>query len=251
MLPYSVYPTIQLGPLTIHLWGVAVAIAFLTGLHFVLRDARKQHLSPDLIYDLAFIVIASSMVGGRILYVILNWKADNLNLIEAFKIWNGGLAFFGGFLAAVIAAAIYLRAKKLDFWVYADLVAPYIPLAHAIGRVGNILAGQQVGKLTSMPWGVFYQGAVRHHTAIYEMIGLLALFSIMMALRQRRHIRSQLFLAYLMMYSVLRFFIEFFRLDLTYIFGLTSAQIFCILLFIASGFLLGGSVKRALHPKGF
>jgi len=240
VIPYTPFPSIQLGPVTIYLWGIMVALGLSISLALTLADARKKRISEDIVYDVALVAIVSGFIGARILYLMLNWQADSLNLVKAFEIWKGGLAFFGGFIAGLASSAVYLHRKHLNFWQFADLVAPYIPLAHAFGRVGNIFAGQQVGKLTTEPWGVLFNSEIRHQTAAYEMIGLLALFAVMLKLKQHQRPRGQLFLAYVMMYCGLRFFIEFFRADLVYFLGLTSAQLIIILIFPTCAILLVG-----------
>jgi phosphatidylglycerol:prolipoprotein diacylglycerol transferase len=168
------------------------------------------------------------------------------DLLGFFNFWEGGLSWFGGFVGALIACAVYIRIKGLDFWGMADRLAPSIALGHAFGRLGCILGdGGHVGKLTTMPWGFEVNGEIRHVTAWYEMIGLLILFGVLMLTRKKflgTH-KGALFGLYLAGYGVIRFVSDFFRLDPTY-FGLTLAQYFCIAIFILGTGLIAMSLMR-------
>ena len=194
-----------------------------------------------------FILILAGIIGSRIMHVILYWEDYSGNLLRVFALWEGGLAFYGGFILAVICMIIYIRIKKLDFWKYADIVAPGLVIGHAIGRIGCYIAdGGHIGTATTMPWGVMYQGQLVHSTSIYSAVFLFALFGVLMYLRRKdiyMKIKGLLFLSYVLLYATGRFIIDIFRIDPAYL-GLTATQYGLIAAFIISAVIAAKKLKR-------
>ena len=245
-LPYHSFISWKLGPLTIQSYGMFVAIAFLAGIFLAVKEAKKRKINLEQVYDLSFYILIGGIIGARVAHVIEYWHNFD-GLIDIFKIWQGGLSFFGGFLGALLLAFVYIKAKKLDFWKYADLFTPALVLGHAIGRIGCILGdGGHVGKLTTMPWGFLVNGEVRHVTAYYSFVFLILLFVFLYKIKDRKFIKENtgsLFLIYLFTYSIGRVIIDLFRADPTYA-GLTITQWFLIVTFITSGYLLINKPKK-------
>ena len=240
-LPYHSFISWDIGAITIQSYGLMVALAFLAGLFLAVKEAKKRKLDEEIIYDLAFYILIGGIVGARIANVIQEWGYYSGNLAGIFKIWQGGLNFNGGFILASLLAYIYLKRKRLNFWLYMDTFAPSIAIGHAIGRIGCILGdGGHVGKLTNMPWGFLVNGEARHVTAWYELFFLIALFILLTAIKDKKKIKGKtgsLFLIYLSAYSVGRSVIDIFRADPTYL-GLTSMQWTAIPFFFISVYLL-------------
>ncbi|MBI2141937.1 prolipoprotein diacylglyceryl transferase [Candidatus Woesearchaeota archaeon] len=236
MLPYNTFSTIELGFLKLHVWGLFVALGFLAGIFLAAREAKRRKLDPEIIYDVAPWIILGSIIGARLVFLIENpWAVAGF--IDIISVWKGGMAFHGGFFGALIAGFIFVKKRKIHLWKYADAAAPSIAIGHAIGRVGCFVTGLHIGKETSVPWAVMYEGKLRHSTPLYELIALLGIFAALMWLRKRKlagSFDSFLFLAYVAMYSAVRFFIEFFRTDPVY-FGFTIAQYIVAVLFVGSG----------------
>jgi len=233
-LPYIYYPEINLGFFKVYTFGLIVAIAFLAGLWFSLREAKRKGISKEVVEGLVFYIMVGSIIGSRLLHVIIFWEDYSTNILSVFMLWEGGLAFYGGFLGAVIASFIYLRVKKLSFFKYADLLAPSIVLGHAIGRIACLVGdGGHVGKLTSLPFGVFVNGGLRHLTALYDFVNLIILFIILLFLRKKNFFTGFLFLFYICFYAFVRFLLDFLRTDPTF-YGLTATQWMAIPLFIIS-----------------
>lgn len=223
-LPYIYQPTIDLGFITIYTFGLVVAIAFLAGLWFSLREAKRKGINKSVVEGLVFYIMLGGIIGSRILHVFLDWSFYSKDFLSIFKLWDGGLTFYGGFIGAVIAAFIYMQNKKLKFFKYADLVTPAIALGHAIGRVACLVGdGGHVGKLTTMPFGVIFNGELRHLTALYSFVNLLFLFIILLYLRKKKLFIGFLFLFYLCYYAFTRFLIDLFRTDPAF-YGLTATQ---------------------------
>ena len=233
-LPYVYYPEINLGFLKIYTFGLIVAIAFLVGLLFSLREAKRRGISKDNVEGLVFYIILGGIIGSRLLHVLTFWDAYSGNLLSIFMLWEGGLAFYGGFLGALIASYAYLKAKNLSFFKYADLMAPYLALGHAIGRVACLIGdGGHVGKLTSLPFGVIVNGELRHLTALYDFVNLVILFLVLFYLRKKNFFTGFLFLFYVCYYAFTRFLLDFLRTDPTF-YGLTATQLAAIPIFFIS-----------------
>lgn len=242
MLPYHSFISWKLGPFTIQSYGLMMAIGFLVGIYLFARRFKTEN-GRETAYNLGIIIIIAGILGSRLLYVLQNPGMVS-GIIGFFSFWDGGLSWFGGFLGALIACAIYIRLKGLDFWDTADRLAPSIAIGHAFGRIGCILGdGGHVGKLTTMPWGFDVNGEIRHVTAWYELVGLLVLFGLLLLIGKRRWQKGFVFGAYMVGYGLIRFVSDFFRIDPTY-YGLTMAQYFCILLFLAgAGLMIAGALR--------
>lgn len=199
-----------------------LAIAFLVSVILARAAAKRQNINPDIIFGFAFVAFISGIIGGRIFYILENLSYYLKDPLETIMLQRGGLSWFGGLILAVIAGAIYLKRNKLAVFRIFDLVAPYLALAQAIGRIGCLLNGCCFGR-TIIP------------TQIYSSLILIFIFIILRILEDRPHKDGQVFFAYLLLYSLKRFFIEFWRADNLVIFsGLTLFQILSVLIFILS-----------------
>ncbi len=212
---------INIGSFNLYTYGLFVALGFLTAMGVSKIIARPHNISDDTITDIFFVILVSALVGARLLYVLINYKAYQNNLLGIFQIWNGGLVFFGGFLAAVIACVIYFKKKSLDVWKTADILSPGIAIGHAIGRIGCLFAGCCYGKTCYLPIAIKFThseslaplNVYLHPTQIYSMISNLVLFFILLWLQRHKKFHGMVFLIYIMLYSLFRSIIEFFRGD--------------------------------------
>jgi len=219
----SMHPVlIKIGPLTIHTYGVLIAAGFLLGLALAVRQAKKQGIPSDKIVDLGFYLLIAALIGSRLLFVLVEAGYFLRNPLDIFKIWEGGLVFYGGVIFAIPVAVWYAKKKGLDIWSAADIFAPSLAIGHAIGRLGCFSAGCCYGKhAEDLPWAVTFLdpeslariGVPLHPTQLYESAGEFINFLILITLRKRRSFKGQLFWAYLLIYSVIRFTVEFFRGD--------------------------------------
>lgn len=226
---------LQIGPLTIRWYGVIMAIAVLVGVVLASREARRQGLDPERILDLALIAAPLSWLGARIYYVIFNWDYYSANPAEIPKIWHGGLAIHGGILTAILIGLWFSRHYRINFWQLADICAPSLILGQAIGRWGNFFNQEAYGYETDLPWAMYIDGAYRHPTFLYESLWNLGVFFLLLWLRRRPAIRrGEVFLVYLMAYSVGRFIVESFRTDSLMLGPLRAAQVMSVVLFLAA-----------------
>jgi phosphatidylglycerol---prolipoprotein diacylglyceryl transferase len=222
------YPKIlDLGPITIHTYGLLLAAAFIAGIWITSRNARKEGINPDTIWNMGLVVIFSALVGAKILLLFSNYEYYSKNLREIFSLstLRSAGVYYGGLVLALGAASVFLIKRRLPGWKIADLAAPGIALGQAIGRLGCFSAGCCYGRSTHMPWGVTFTnpysyenvgvplGIPLHPTQLYESAGAFCLFLFLMWRLPKKHITGQILLEYLTLYAVLRFIIEFFRND--------------------------------------
>lgn len=233
----------QIGPISIYSYGLAIALAFLVCIFLATREARMKNLDPDKIYDLAFFVLIGGIVGGRLLYVILNIGYFIKHPFEIVMIHHGGLAWFGAFGFATLVGIIFLKRNNLPVLKTMDLLAPYLALGQAIGRIGCFLNGCCYGRPAE--WGIYFPAhqAKLIPTQFFSSLYLLIIFIILKFLQKKNFKIGQIFFTYLLLYSVARFLIEFLRADTPkIIIGLSVFQIICIFLFL-------GSIYGILHIK--
>jgi phosphatidylglycerol:prolipoprotein diacylglycerol transferase len=214
---------IQIGPVTIHTYGFLIAVGFLIALWLAVRQAKREGIDPAKIIDLGFYILLAAIIGSRLFFILINLDLYLKNPIDTFKIWEGGLVFYGGALLAVPTAIWYIRKHDLLLWQTADIFAPAVAIGHVFGRLGCFAAGCCYGKTAqTLPWGVIFTdpdclaptNILLHPTQLYESAGELVNFFILIILRRHKSFNGQLFMTYLLLYSILRFSIEFFRGDI-------------------------------------
>jgi phosphatidylglycerol:prolipoprotein diacylglycerol transferase len=222
------YPKIlDVGPVTVHTYGLLLAIAFIAGIWLASRNARKAGMDPDLIWNMGLIIIFTALVGAKVLLFFSDYSYYSQNLREIFSLstLRSSGVYYGGLLLALGASALYLRKTQLPPWTVADLAAPGIALGQAIGRLGCLSAGCCYGKPTHLPWGVVFTNKYAyenvgvplnmplHPTQIYESVATFLLFLYLTWRLSRKHFTGQIVLEYLAIYASVRFVIEFFRDD--------------------------------------
>ncbi len=222
------YPKIlDIGPVTVHSYGLLLALAFIAGIWLASSLARKEGLNPDSIWNMGLIIIFSALVGAKVLLFLSDFSYYSQNPREIFSLstLRSTGVYYGGLLLALAASAWYLRRAKLPAWKVADLCAPGIALGQAIGRLGCLSAGCCYGKPTTLPWGITFTSQYAfdnvgvplniplHPTQLYESISTFLLFIYLMWRLRKNHFTGQIILEYLFIYAGLRFIIEFFRDD--------------------------------------
>jgi phosphatidylglycerol:prolipoprotein diacylglycerol transferase len=212
---------VKFGSLKIYSYGVFVAIGFLAALWVAGREIRRKGLDRDSFYDMGFWVVIAAVLGSRLFHVLVYWEHYRAAPVEIFKLWNGGLVFYGGFLAAVAVCLCFLRRHKMPFLPVADASSLGIPLGLAFGRIGCSAAGCCYGKFTTLPWAIVFThpaclaplGIPLHPTQIYESLGAFAIFGGLYAARDRFRTPGMLFWTMILLYGVVRSFLEIFRDD--------------------------------------
>lgn len=237
----KMYPVIyKFGPVAIYSYGVMLAIGFGIAVFLLARQGKRQAIAPELVYNLCFILLGAGIIGARAVYVALNFNYYLSNPLEMVMFTHGGLSWFGGLIFGLAAALAYFKFKRLDAYLMFDLIAPFAALAQGIGRIGCFLNGCCFGK-ESARWGIYFpvHDAVLIPTQIYSSLALFVIFAVLKMRTAAVHRKGEILYLYLLLYSAWRFFIEFFRADTQiFFFGLSVFQTFCIVIFIASLFML-------------
>src|SRR4030043_70438 len=241
----------QFGSLTIYAYGFFIVLGFVTAVVLAGLKIRKSNIgiSFENIVDLFFYTVLSAIFGSRLFFVLINFDVYRQDPLQIFKIWEGGLVFYGGLVLAVIVSFGYLRWRRLPIWKLADLISPLIALGLSFGRMGCFLAGCCYGSETPLPWAVVFKNpdslarlnVPLHPTQLYDAVNGLALFFFLTWMEKRKSFEGQIFWLFLFLYSVTRFFIEFYRGDPRgFLFGdfLSTSQGAGILLAISSIFVL-------------
>ncbi|MBW1645977.1 MAG: prolipoprotein diacylglyceryl transferase [Deltaproteobacteria bacterium] len=211
----------QWGRLTIHTYGVMVAGGFLLALLYAVRAGRREGLAAEVVQDLFFYALLFAILGARLLYVLINWGYYRRQPQEILFLWQGGLVFYGGFLAAVGAVAWRVHRQRLPFWRLADLAAPALVLAQAVGRLGCLAAGCCYGKVCHLPLAVRFSDPASlaplqtplYPTQVFHLLANGLIFMVLLWRRRRRRYLGQVAVYYLLLYPLGRFTIEFFRGD--------------------------------------
>ncbi|MFA5093990.1 MAG: prolipoprotein diacylglyceryl transferase [Candidatus Omnitrophota bacterium] len=229
------YPVLfEIGPFKVFSYGVALATAFLLASYLARKKSISAGMDGDKILDLSVLLIISGIAGGRILFVLLNLKEYLIRPADIFKLWEGGLVWYGGLILAVICAIVFLKINKMPVLKTCDLIAPFVALGQAIGRIGCFLNGCCYGKPTDLPIGVTFPG-MEVKVIPTQLIESAAMFALFLVLRGRKPSNGRTMLLYLLGYSVFRFLIEFFRGDNpVFLAGLTVSQVISMLIFIIS-----------------
>ena len=228
----------KIGPLYVYSYGLMVATGFAIAMFLAYRQANEFGVDKDKIVDLGITILLGGIFGARLLYVLTNLRYYILHPLEVMNLARGGLVWYGAFLFGILAGIVFVRKNKINFWVGSDLLAPYIPLAQSIGRIGCFLNGCCYGGEVpaNFMFGVVFpsESIFRHPTQIYSSLILLLLFVILRAWQRRRRFNGEIFLAYIILYSLTRFCMEFLRGDNPKIFSaLTMSQLISIPIFIA------------------
>ncbi len=202
-------------------YGIMVALAFVAGLWTASRRGLLDRIPGEQVLDLGPWLIVGGLVGARVLYVISYWREQfaGPNFLEAFKIWRGGLVFYGGLIGASLACILYARRKRIPLWKLADVLAPSVALGSVFGRIGCLMNGCCYGRVCDLPWAIHYPGDHAtyphgvHPTQIYDSLLNLGLYLGLAWLYRRKKFDGQVFAVYLVAYAVFRSFVETFRGD--------------------------------------
>jgi len=229
----------KIGPFTIYAYGLMLVVAFFVSCALACRQAKKENINPDTVLDMAFVAFVSGIVGARLFYVIENLGYYSKNLAEIIMLQHGGLSWFGGLILGGSLGIAYLKYKRLPIFKIVDLIAPFVALAQSIGRIGCLLNGCCFGKISE--YGIYFpvQKLVLIPTQLYSSLLLILIFIILRFLQDKPHKEGSIFFSYLLLYSLKRFFVEFWRADNEIILlGLTLFQILSVIIFCISIFWL-------------
>ena len=259
---------ISIGLIHIYWYGFFIVLGVLSALTVAIYLAKFYNIKTDVIIDLALWLTVGGLIGARIYDVFLEWPYFSTHPLDIFKIWQGGLAIHGAIIGGVIALWLFVKRSAWcgNFWQLAAIVITGLPLAQAIGRWGNFFNQELFGRPADLAWGIPIDAAHRpleylgseyfHPAFLYESIGNLFIFIILMLCqvwlikKSRAHeLRVATYefcvLSYAILYSLLRFSMEFIRIDPTpIVLGWRFPQIISLIVIIGCLAYLGWKYGR-------
>ncbi len=250
---------VKIGPLTVHTYGFMMALGVGMGLWFLYIQAKKAGLDAPRIMDAAFYTIIISLVGAKLILFFSHFSYYLRTPRELFSLARSGGVFQGGLTFGVIFALWYFKRKKIPTWQTADLIGPALAMGHGFGRIGCFSAGCCYGRECALPWAAVFRsdyahsltgvpiGAALHPVQLYEAALNFLNFFVLFLILRRKTFHGQVFSFYIINYSIIRFFTEYFRDDhsegIFFIRGasplssLSYPQLFCVLGLVAGVFL--------------
>ncbi|HPU01064.1 MAG: prolipoprotein diacylglyceryl transferase [Firmicutes bacterium] len=227
----------HIGDFPIYSYGVMISLAVLIIAIFMSRESSRWEIHPDHTLEAIIFAVIGGLLGSRILYVLLNWEHYRENWKDIFFARFEGLTFYGAFLGGLLAVLLWCRWRKVSFFKFTDMAAPYMILGYAFGRIGCFLNGCCYGRISHLPWAVVLpevDDLPRHPVQLYAVIGSIIIFIILKWLQRYRFFHGFQLLALCALYGMLRFTTEFFREEPVIWMGLTLAQIVSLGLAIVS-----------------
>src|SRR3982751_4659011 len=229
----------------VYTYGLLLAAAYLLGLQFALVRARARGLDPNRVMDLGIWIIISALVGAKLLLLIVDRSKFPMTTVGMMDLVRSAGVFYGGLIAAVVVALWYLWRHRMPVWTVTDVFAPGIALGHVIGRFGCLFAGCCFGRPTTVPWAITFHNEFAaqnvgttlnvplHPTQLYEAGAELLILGFLLAFERRgRPYPGRTFWAYMLLYAISRFVIEFYRGDPRGMVGAFSTSQFVSLLLV-------------------
>lgn len=229
MIPYFSLNEIIIGPISVHVWGIAASLAFLSGLFISLKQAEKNGIDKDQIWDIMIIALFSMIAGSKAFFALFSAPNDFWGAMFS----AGGFSFFGGMIFAALAVYVYARKKRMNILRLADTLTPGLAVSMVIMRIGCFFSYEHVGKITTFPWAQFHiDGSARHPVSLYLILADIVILSSVCYLKKRNaHLKEGvLFLCFAVLFLFFRLILDFSRCtDLSFcelrFFGFTFTQL--------------------------
>ncbi|NLZ48936.1 MAG: prolipoprotein diacylglyceryl transferase [Clostridiales bacterium] len=239
-------------------YGILISIGMIAAVYLSSFTCKWRDVDFDSLFDVVILALPFGIIGARLYYVIMEFEQYKDNLWDIFNIRQGGLAIHGGLILAILTTYLYTRHKKYDFWAMADVAAPCIILAQAIGRWGNFMNGEAHGGEVTKEFiskfpafiqkGMYINGSYYHPTFLYESLWNLLVCIILLILLKKSKRKGIVIFSYMGLYSIARYFIEALRTDSLWLGPFRVAQLVSIIgILLWLGFLI--YIKINKEPK--
>ena len=216
------HPTVlKIGSFAVHSYGLLLAVGFLLAIQIFVSRGKRRGISEDSLHTVSLVILILAIVGGRGLFVMTHWSEYQKDIVGIFRLWEGGLMLYGGYILAIAGGIAYVRRKGLSLWKIADAAAPSMAIGIGIGRLGCFLNGCCFGLPTSLPWGVkfpagsyasyTFPGMAIHPSQLYLALAGIGLFLVLLWLDRAPHFDGWLFWTAVAIDAVFRFTIDFTR----------------------------------------
>jgi phosphatidylglycerol:prolipoprotein diacylglycerol transferase len=240
-LPSPSSPVIfEAGPFALRYYGLCIALGIALGTWLTARELARKGYEPTLALDALFFIVPLGFIGARVYHVLTDYELyENDPIPGIFEVWNGGLGIYGAVIGGFIGVLIFARIRGINPLVFADAAAPGLVLAQAIGRWGNYFNQELFGRPSNLPWAIqidpqnrppgFRDAEAFHPTFLYESIWdiLVCLVLLFVARRFANSLKTgDIFLLYVCLYSVGRFFVETLRIDPAFLIGEFRGNLF-------------------------
>lgn len=236
---------LDLGFIKIYWYSFFILMGVIVGYKLAINESQKFKIPKDYMINYFFYVLIFGLLGARAYYVIFNFAEYQNNLLDIFKVWEGGLAIHGGIIAGILVTLVYTKKYKIPFFRIVDIMVISLIIGQCIGRWGNFFNGEAHGPVTTLSFlqslhlpkfiidGMYINGTYYQPTFLYESIGCLIGFILLILIRKRKNlILGDLTSIYLIWYGIIRFFIEGLRTDSLLFFNLKAAQLVSIIMII-------------------
>lgn len=215
----------------VYTYGLLLSLAFILCTYLGMLQARRKGISGDDVFDLGVVVTAAAVIGSRLLFILLNLGEYIGDPKKIFYVREGGLSFFGGLAAAIVAGVLFCRKRGLPAWALSDIAATVVPLGYTLVRIGCLMNGCCYGIESDLPWAMqasALDNLYRHPTQLYSALSALIIWGIIWKYREHRQFEGFLLFLYGELYVILRFIVEIFREGERLLGPLSLAQLFCI-----------------------
>jgi phosphatidylglycerol:prolipoprotein diacylglycerol transferase len=247
-------------PIEVRSYGVMLMLAFAAGIGIAAARAPMYRIEPLNIIDLSLFILFGSIIGSRVVYILLNWSTEYAQEpMSVFNVWEGGLAFHGGLIGGTLGGWLFCLRRRIRPMFVADLVAPSVAFGSSLARIGCFLNGCCAGGPTNLPWGVdFLHDTVHgpvHPTQLYSGLGHILVGLALLHLAPRIRVPGHLGLSFLVLSSIMRTFDEVFRRSYSaqvwgWLPALTQAQAVSVALIFLSVALMLWTRRRVGYPLG-
>lgn len=256
------HPTLlEFGRFTLHSYGVMLALSFLLGIYLASYRAKQRGIEVQRILDLSVYIILAAVIGSRLAYILFH-LSDYKNILDMVAIWQGGATLYGGLVLSIAVSYLFSLKHRINFWVLADIISPSIALGMVFTRIGCFLSGCCFGAPTTVPWGIIFppaspagfyarsfgaEAVALHPTQLYASLASLVIVLVLLAGEKRLRKQGGVFGAFLILYGIDRFVVDFFRYYESNMvaFGLSLNQLLSIALILGGMFLLARRVRSS------
>ncbi len=253
---------IQIGPLKIQFYGLIIMLGVIGATILSYLEAKRRKLNPEIVLDSLTWVVLGGIIGARIWHILTppaSMVEQGITTfyylthpLDAIAIWRGGLGIPGAVAGGALAFYLYARKRKLNFALWTDIFAPGLALGQAVGRWGNFINQELYGKPTNLPWAISidpqhrlpeYMSIEKYHPLfLYESLFNLANMGFLIWLTRKygdKLKKGDVFLTYLISYPIFRFFMEFLRLDNSFVGGINANQtLMLVIALLSAGFIV-------------
>lgn len=235
-LSFDINPiAFSIGNKDIYWYGIIITLGIVLALFLAWKNKENQKIKWDDLTDFVIFALPIGIICARLYYVVFKWNYYSQNLMDIFKIWNGGLAIYGGVIGGIVTALVFCKLRKINFLELCDYCAPYLALCQSVGRWGNFVNREAYGQITEsfLKMGI-YDGVTSSYifvqpTFLYESICTFIIFIILTKINKNKKFAGQSFFLYMILYGLARALIEGFRNDSLYLGEIRISQALSLL----------------------